>query len=108
MCPNHEPNERFYFTGDFRRGGAPASLAGRFLNNRIDKLEGCPQFAGESIGQEYGVLAAKGVDNTREEALNKAASIGATHIAWQPATFGYGSTAASEKAFRCTDSEAPK
>jgi len=50
----------------------------------------------------YGAFAGRGITNSREEATARAASLGATHIVWSPASSGYGSTTVSGKAYRCS------
>jgi hypothetical protein len=49
----------------------------------------------------YGAFATQGIENARAEALTKAASIGATHIVWQPRTEVYGTSSVAGKAYRC-------
>lgn len=49
----------------------------------------------------YGVFASQGVENARAETLNKAVSIGATHVVWQSSTVSYGSTSVAGKAYKC-------
>ena len=49
----------------------------------------------------YGVFATKGIKNAKEEAINKATDIGATHIVWKSNSLTYGSTAITGMAYRC-------
>lgn len=49
----------------------------------------------------YGLLAQRGVDNARKEALRQAHEIAATHVVWIPASQGHGSTQVLGKAYRC-------
>lgn len=51
----------------------------------------------------YGVFADRGVENARRKALEKAASLGATHVVWADAGTEYGSSSASGKAYRCAE-----
>lgn len=49
----------------------------------------------------YGMFASQGSENARQELLLKSEKLGATHVVWQQAGLGYGSTSATAKAYRC-------
>lgn len=67
-----------------------------------DQVSGC-QYLDDLVGVSgmYGVFADKGVENARKKALEKAESLGATHVVWADASASYGSTSAAGKAYRC-------
>jgi hypothetical protein len=69
-----------------------------------DRVKAC-EYLDDIIGTSgwYGVFATQGAENARAETINKAASIGATHIVWQSNAVGYGSTSVAGKAYRCAD-----
>ena len=49
----------------------------------------------------YGVFAEKGVENARVSAFEKARSLGATHVVWEPIPQSYGSSQVAAKVYRC-------
>lgn len=69
-----------------------------------ERVKAC-EYLDDIIGTSgwYGVFATQGAENARAETINKAASIGATHIVWHASTVGYGSTSVGAKAYRCPD-----
>ena len=67
-----------------------------------DQVAGCRYIDDVvSTPRWYEVFVAKGVEAARQDVLDKAATAGATHIVWMPATAIYGGSSAAAKAYRC-------
>lgn len=81
----------------------PVSRSPAVTPATAEQVAGC-QYVDDLVGVSgmYGVFADKGIENARKKALEKAASLGATHVVWADANTGYGSTSAAGKAYRCS------
>ena len=82
---------------------APSTEASRIVTADEKGIEGC-QFMGNVEGSSsYGGLAMQEVGLTRakNEALDKVADLGGTHIVWQNNAKGFWGASASGKAYKC-------
>ena len=79
----------------------PSQSAAKIRDADMNMVENC-QFLGDVNGVSgWGNLAASvGVENAKNEAREKAASMGATHIVWSNVSGGYCSFV-NGKAYRC-------
>ena len=79
----------------------PSQSAARVVDADMKITDNC-QFIGDVYGTSgWGNLAASvGIENAKNEAREKAASMGATHIVWEGVTGGY-SPYVSGKAYLC-------
>lgn len=71
-----------------------------------EQVKSC-EYLDDIIGTSsyYGVFATKGIKNSKEEVINKAADIGATHIVWKSNSLTYGSTSITGMAYRCINTK---
>lgn len=96
--PETQPNE----PASTDAGAAESPQLTRQLKVTLDEFVKEMQFLGEIHGFSgwYGIFAEKGYANAKEDALNQALKLGATHVVFEKQTPHYGGTEVHGRAYR--------